>query len=156
MLSNFLMKLKLLPPLVMVIFGVFMYLLNRFLPVGDFDFFGREGLMYFIGALAFIIALIALAQFFRKSTTINPHKPENTSDLVTSGIYNYTRNPMYLALLLVLIAIGLYLQNAFNTIIIAGFVFYMNHFQIIPEEKILEKKFGKEYRLYLKAVRRWF
>lgn len=150
------MKLTIPPVVVFLVFALPMYLLARFLPVGDFDFFGREVLMYIICGLAFVIALVALIQFFRKSTTINPHKPQNTSGLVTSGIYNYTRNPMYLALLLVLIAFGLYLRNAFNAITIAVFVYYINHFQIYPEEKILEKKFGKEYRLYLKAVRRWF
>lgn len=63
---------------------------------------------------------------------------------------------MYLALLLVLVAWGLWLGNAFNTIVAAGFVSYMNVFQIIPEEKILHQVFGKEYQQYCVFVRRWF
>lgn len=63
---------------------------------------------------------------------------------------------MYLAMLLFLVAFGLRLGNAFNTLLAAGFVYYMNHFQIQTEEKALEEKFGMEYRLYRKAVRRWF
>ncbi|WP_338038964.1 hypothetical protein [Maribacter litopenaei] len=61
-----------------------------------------------------------------------------------------------MALLLVLLGFGLYLGNAFNTLVAAGFVAYMNRFQIIPEERILFDKFGKEYKTYLTATRRWF
>ena len=58
--------------------------------------------------------------------------------------------------LLVLLAFGLTLGNAFNTLVAAGFVSYMNKFQIKPEEEVLEKKFGKEYSIYCKLTRRWF
>jgi protein-S-isoprenylcysteine O-methyltransferase Ste14 len=63
---------------------------------------------------------------------------------------------MYLGLLLLLLALGLWLGNAFNTLVAAGFVSYMNHFQIQPEEDMLQQKFGKEYRFYCKLTRRWF
>lgn len=150
------MKLLVPPPLVFLIFAGMMYVLATFLPAGNFDFFGRTMLIRFVITLAFLITVLALLQFRRKKTTTNPKKPETTKKLITSGIYNYTRNPMYLSLLLVLVAIGLYLQNAFNVLLAAGFVFYMNRFQIIPEEEALKAKFGQEYRWYLKLVRRWF
>ncbi|MEM8765496.1 MAG: isoprenylcysteine carboxylmethyltransferase family protein, partial [Bacteroidota bacterium] len=76
--------------------------------------------------------------------------------LVMGGIFQYTRNPMYLAMLMLLLAWGLRLGNAFNTILAAGFVYYMNYFQIRFEEAALEKLFGKPYRLYCKNTRRWF
>jgi protein-S-isoprenylcysteine O-methyltransferase Ste14 len=63
---------------------------------------------------------------------------------------------MYLALLLLLLGWGLYLGNAFNTLLAAGFVYYMNTFQIIPEEEVLKDRFGKEYQKYCVLVRRWF
>jgi len=150
------MNIKILPPLVMVVFGCAMYLLDRFLPVGEFDFFGRGPLVYIVLAFGFLIMAIALFQFSRVKTTTNPLNPDKASTLVTRGIFNYTRNPMYLGMLLLLIAFGLKLGNAFNTILAAGFVYYMNHFQIKHEEDALTKKFGKEYKLYCKAVRRWF
>lgn len=150
------MKVKIPPALVTTAFAVFMYLLARFLPVGEFDFFGRTQLTYAALVMAFLIAMIALLQFWKTKTTIDPLQPDKASRLVSNGIFNYTRNPMYLALLLVLIAWGLYLGNAFNTLLAAGFVYYMNHFQIRREEKALSEKFGKEYQLYCKAVRRWF
>jgi protein-S-isoprenylcysteine O-methyltransferase Ste14 len=150
------MKLKIPPPLVTLIFAGACYLLAKYLPVGEFEFFGREILMYSMMGIGLIIMLIALFQFFKKKTTTNPMNPEKASSLVISGIFRYTRNPMYLGMLLFLIAFALKLGNAFNTVIVAGFVYYMNHFQIRGEEEALNKLFGKEYKIYTKATRRWF
>lgn len=133
-----------------------MYLLAKFLPVGHFDFFGRYYVMIALLCGAVVIGAIALLQFFRARTTVHPMAPAKVTRLVTSGIYHYTRNPMYLALLLILLAWGLWLGNAFNTLLAAGFVSYMNTFQIIPEEQFLTQIFGKEYQQYCVQVRRWF
>ncbi|MBC8767903.1 isoprenylcysteine carboxylmethyltransferase family protein [Arenibacter sp. BSSL-BM3] len=150
------MKLKIPPILVTFLFALFMYLLAEYLPVGYFEFFGRYYLMYLLCFLAFLIGIVSLFQFFRAKTSIDPLAPAKVSRLVTSGLYQYSRNPMYLALLLLLLAWGLYLGNAFNTLLAAGFVFYMNTFQIIPEEEVLTNKFGKEFLKYCVMVRRWF
>lgn len=150
------MKLRILPPLVMLIFACLMYVLNRFLPFGNFDFFGRKELAIFLFALAFIVMALAIFQFLRAKTTTNPINLTKTSSLVTSGIFKYTRNPMYLAMLLILLAFGLKLGNAFNTLLAAGFVYFMNYFQIENEEKALTELFNKEYTMYCKATRRWF
>jgi len=150
------MKFKIVPPLVLLIFAGIMVLLAKFLPFGQFDFFGRQQLKYFLWGLGLLILIAAAIQFKKASTTTNPLKPEKASQLIVSGIFSYTRNPMYLAMLLFLIGLGLQLENAFNTLVAAGFVYYMNHFQIKSEEKALDGLFGKEYTLYCKAVRRWF
>ena len=50
----------------------------------------------------------------------------------------------------------MYLGNAFNSLLAAGFVYYMNNFQIMPEEEALASMFGKEYQKYCVMVRRWF
>ena len=150
------MKLKLPPVLVMLVFGGLMYVLAKFLPVGDFDFFGRRELSIFLLALSVLVVFISVVQFFNARTTTNPLDPKKTSKLITTGIYKYTRNPMYLGMLLFLLAFGLQLGNAFNTLLAAGFVSYMNRFQIKHEEAALEDMFGKEYRMYCKLTRRWF
>ena len=150
------MKLKIPPALVFLIFGLLMYLLAKWLPVGYFDFFGRIYLMVLLLVLAVIVALTALFQFFKSKTTIDPTSPGKASKLVMDGIYKFSRNPMYLALLLLLIAWGLWLGNAFNTLLAAGFVGYMNRFQIVPEEEMLLQIFGKVYQQYSVKVRRWF
>ncbi len=150
------MKLKVPPVIVFLIFGLLIYLLANFLPVGYFDFFGRKYLIITLLAISGCIGAIALFQFFKSKTTVDPSNPTKTSKLVSSGIYQYSRNPMYLGLLLMLLAWGLWLGNAFNVLFAAGFVAYMNKFQIIPEEDSLSSLFGKEYTQYCILVRRWF
>lgn len=150
------MKLKVPPAVVFLVFGLLMYVLAKFLPIGYFDFFGRTYLMYGLFAIAGSIGFVSLLQFFKSKTTIDPTTPSKASKLVTSGIYEFSRNPMYLGLLLMLLAWGLWLGNAFNILLATGFVAYMNAFQIVPEEKALLKMFSKEYKQYCTLVRRWF
>jgi len=150
------MELKLPPVVVLFIFCLLMYLLDRFLPFGEFEFFGRNYLIYGLSGLAVLIGLISVGHFFSTKTTVDPTKPNKASKLVTTGIFAYSRNPMYLGLLLFLLAWGLWLGNAFNILLAAGFVSYMNRFQILPEENALTKLFGKEFLVYCKQVRRWF
>jgi len=133
-----------------------MYFLAEFLPVGYFDFFGRRYLIKALLFLAVVISCVALIQFYRAKTTTNPKNPSKASSLVTNGIYKYSRNPMYLGLLLILLGWGLWLANAFNVLLAAGFVSYMNTFQIQPEESSLTSLFGTEYKQYCIRVRRWF
>lgn len=150
------MRLRIPPALVMLIFGALMYVLAKFLPVGEFDFFGRNELAWFLFGLGFLIGIVAVTQFIITRTTTDSLHPQKTSKLITKGVFNYTRNPMYLGLLLILLAFGLKLGNAFNTLLAAGFVSYINRFQIKYEEEVLEEKFGKEYRIFCKLTRRWF
>lgn len=150
------MKLKLPPAIVFLIFGSLMYLLAEFLPVGYFDFFGRRYLIKGLLLLAVVISCVALIQFYLAKTSIDPKNPSKASSLVSNGIYKYSRNPIYLGLLLILLAWGLWLGNAFNVLLAAGFVSYMNAFQIQPEEASLTTLFGKEYKNYCIKVRRWF
>lgn len=159
MVDRFLMdrlELKLPPALIFVVFGIVMFLLDRWLPVGDFEFLGRKGLMWGLLALGLLVGGAAVIRFLRSGTSLNPHHPERSKVLVTGGVYNYTRNPMYLGLLLLLLAWGLYLANAFNTLVAALFVASMNRLQILPEERILSSKYGAAYRQYCSLVRRWF
>ncbi len=150
------MELKLPPVLVIAIFAFAMYLLNRFLPFGYFDFFGRLALVKILMVIGLGILVVCLVQFFVSKTTTDPTKPSKANKLVTGGCYKFSRNPMYLAMLLFLLAFGLKLGNAFNVLLAAGFVSYMNRFQIIPEEKILQGKFGKAFIDYCVKTRRWF
>ncbi|RIV32884.1 isoprenylcysteine carboxylmethyltransferase family protein [Flagellimonas lutimaris] len=150
------MKMKVPPALVMLVFGGLMYVLDMFLPFGDFEFFGKQELAMFLFGLGILVILISVIQFFMTRTTVDPLNPKKTSNLVTNGVYKFTRNPMYLGMLLFLLAFGLKLGNAFNTLVAAGFVSYLNRFQIKPEEEALKEMFGKEYSIYCKLTRRWF
>jgi len=149
-------KLKLPPAFVFILFGCLMFALSKGLPVGHFDFFGRDELKWICAGLGGVIGLSAVIQFLRAGTTLDPRHPEKNTELVVKGVYNYSRNPMYLGLLLFLLSWGLHLGNAFNTILAALFVAYMNRYQIAAEEEVLEKKYGNTYRGYCALVRRWF
>ena len=81
--------------------------------------------------------------------------PQESNSLVVKGIYKFTRNPMYLGFLLWLLSLGFFLGSLTSLVLVLGFVLYMSYFQIIPEESILEDKFGKNYLEYKKNVRRW-
>lgn len=150
------MKIRPAPIVVFLVFGLFMYLLACFLPVGDFDFFGRKVSYIVLAATGVLVVAVGVYQFYRAGTTVDPRDPSKSTQLVTYGLYRYSRNPMYLGLLLLLLSWGLYLGNAFNTITAALFVAYMNRFQISKEEEALSRLFGKEYQQYCLAVRRWF
>ncbi|MEX0684761.1 MAG: isoprenylcysteine carboxylmethyltransferase family protein [Balneolales bacterium] len=88
-------------------------------------------------------------------TTVNPHAPDRASTLVVFGIYRYSRNPMYLGLVLLLIAWGIFLSSVFTIPVVIGFIMYMNRYQIEPEEKSLEDRFNQDYKDYKQRVRRW-
>ena len=74
---------------------------------------------------------------------------------MSSGVYRITRNPMYLGLLLILIAWAVFLSSAWLLLGPLTFVLYMNRFQIGPEERALSAMFGNSYAEYKARVRRW-
>ena len=105
-----------------------------------------------IGAATCLSGVIS---FRRAKTSVNPTKPYATSSLVVSGIYKYTRNPMYLGFLLLLLGWATFLSNLAPFALLPAFVVYMNHFQIRPEERALGSLFAQEYHAYHARVRRW-
>ena len=100
--------------------------------------------------------LLAGAWGFRKSgTTVDPTRPGKASALVTTGVYRYTRNPMYLGFLLLLAGWAAFLSNGWSLLVLPLFVASMNRFQIGPEERVLAEMFGQEFEDYSNRVRRW-
>lgn len=109
-------------------------------------------ILFFSGIL---IVLIAGYQFRLASTTVNPLTPDATSTLVTSGLYKYSRNPMYVGFLIFLIAWGVYLANLVAFVLLPLFVLFITRLQIIPEEQVLKALFSEQYSSYASKVRRW-
>jgi protein-S-isoprenylcysteine O-methyltransferase Ste14 len=97
----------------------------------------------------------AFRAFGRARTTINPVDIDAASTLVTDGIYRYTRNPMYLGLLALLAAWAVYLGVGWALLGPMIFVAFITRFQIMPEERVLQGKFGAAYADYRARVRRW-
>ena len=149
------LELKIPPVLVTVLFAALMWLLSTITPGVAIVPILKKVLLLFFAGLAAWPGLSSVASFKKANTTVNPLNPDACSSLVVSGIYRRTRNPMYLALLLVLIGWGFYLANPFSLLAAGGFVLYINRFQILPEERALEKAFGEEFNDYREQVRRW-
>ena len=101
------------------------------------------------------IIVFGIAAFRKAETTVNPLHPDKASSLVAMGIYQYTRNPMYFGLLLILLSIGFYLQNLASMFVLPLYVWFISKYQIIPEEVALQKVFGQDYKDYQDNIRRW-
>lgn len=145
------MELKLPPPLVALMCAVMIYFLPNYAePNWVYQIFAVICLIFGIS-----VDLCALWAFRQNKTTINPLDPNKTSALTTQGIYRFSRNPMYLGLASLLSAWTFWLGNAFALLVMWGFIAYITRFQIEPEERILEQKFGKFYQEYCQKVPRW-
>jgi protein-S-isoprenylcysteine O-methyltransferase Ste14 len=110
---------------------------------------------WLIGLLAAIVCVLGVLEFKRAKTTVNPTKPQASSSLVRTGIYSRTRNPMYLGFLLILAGWATATTSLLAFFALPAFVFYMNRFQIKPEERALTSIFGEEFKAYCATVRRW-
>lgn len=105
--------------------------------------------------LGVAIALAGVTSFRKASTTVNPLKPETATCLVTSGIFQYTRNPMYLGMAVVILGWAVLLSSWLSLLGVAAFMLFIERFQIKPEEAALIECFGEQFTQYKKNVRRW-
>ncbi len=143
------------PPVVATLTATAMWAVSRFgplLPIAPSASLVAVGVLVLLGISCDVLGLWA---FRRSNTTINPMKPGKTSALVTAGIYQVTRNPMYLGLALLLSAWAFYLAAFWPFLGPVVFILYINRFQIGPEERVMREKFGDEYVAYASRVRRW-
>lgn len=132
-----------------------MWLAALALPGAAFAFPWRAQVGVAFTVFGIVIALAGVAAFRKARTTVNPTTPQASSAVVKSGVYRWSRNPMYVGFLLILIGWGVYLSNLVSALVVPLFVAYMNRFQIQPEERALTAKFGAEYTEYRQTVRRW-
>ena len=105
--------------------------------------------------LGIAIALAGVISFRKASTTVNPLKPETASCLVISGIFQYTRNPMYLGMALAILGFAILLGSWLSLLGVVAFMLFIERFQIKPEEAALTECFGEQFIQYKKHVRRW-
>ncbi len=142
------------PPLVTgAVTATGMWLVSRTLPT--LAFAPLRVVAVGLGLIGVVITALAMLSFWRVHTTVNPMKPSSASSLVTSGIYRFTRNPMYLGMLLILVGWALYLANVLAFVFLPAFILYMNRFQIEPEERALTALFRQDFLEYASRVRRW-
>lgn len=141
------------PPVVALMFIVIAYFLGRFAPLP----FSAPAILRYIGLaitfVGFLFGIGALVEFRKARTTLDPHG--SARQLVTSGIYRFTRNPIYLGFLLMVIGLPLNSGLYWGIVLAPFYVVLMNRLIVQHEEAYLEKKFGKAYTSYTARVRRW-
>jgi protein-S-isoprenylcysteine O-methyltransferase Ste14 len=149
------LELKIPPPLVAALTAVSMWGISKLPPA-----IALPELVRTVTALPMALAGAALTgagllAFRHARTTVNPMKPQSAALLVRSGVYSISRNPMYLGLLVVLVAWAAFLSTVWAPLGPLVYVLYINRFQIAPEERILSAKFGASYAEYKARVRQW-
>ena len=136
-------------------FAIAMWAFNRYCPVLRMFPEPWNRLGWVVIAIAPIAPIAALIQFQRVHTTVNPHKPETATTLVSSGVYAWTRNPMYLGLLILLLGWAIKLGTLSPLLGPLLFVPLIQCVQIRPEEHALRMQFGTDYERYAQRVNRW-
>jgi protein-S-isoprenylcysteine O-methyltransferase Ste14 len=143
------------PPLIALICAGGMWYLARHTFVVGFAADVRVAAALVVCVVGFVVMLAGVISFRAAKTTVNPLKPETATSLVTNGVYRYTRNPMYLGMLLVLLAWAIYLSAPAALMGPIAFWLYIQRFQIQPEERALVAMFGSAFTDYMSRVRRW-
>ena len=145
------------PPVVGILTIVIGYALGQYVPLMD-DFLLPAPARYIVGGAIVVVAgylfgYLPIKQFGKIEQ--DPKPWTTTPEILVDGIYKYTRNPMYLMMVLVCIGFSIILDEVWVLILapVCGFVIYLT--AIRHEEVYLEEKFGDSYREYKKNVRRW-
>lgn len=149
------LELKVPPVAVALLAGAGMWLAASVLPSLAFPFPYQQIVAAVLAVAGGVVAGLGVVSFRRAQTTVNPIKPQAASSLVTTGIYRFSRNPMYLGILLGLAGVAAFLANAATLIFLPAFIMYMNRFQITPEERVLSAMFGPDFTAYRQRVRKW-
>ena len=149
------LELKVPPPILALCLALLMWFASSLVSPVAVPFGVRVGVALALVVIGQSISISGMVSFRRAKTTMNPIKASAASSLVTSGVYRYTRNPMYLGLSVTLMAWAVFLSNLLALVAVPLFVLYISRFQIRPEERVLSSLFGAEYAAYKQRVRRW-
>jgi protein-S-isoprenylcysteine O-methyltransferase Ste14 len=146
-------KLRIQPPLLLVIHVVLAFGLAWFIPLPLTVPPFLEAAGFGLAILGFLLGAGALIAFRRARQ--KPNSRDLDSGLVTSGIYGYSRNPVYLGFVLLLIGLLLDSGTYWGMLLAPMLVILLNQLVIQPEEEYLARKFGEQFDRYRAKVRRW-
>src|SRR5215212_5294539 len=134
------------PPVVALLFIALAYFLGRFVPIPFVVPMVVRNIGLLLTFIGFLLGVGAFIEFRRVRTTLDPHG--SAKQVVTSGIYRFTRNPIYLGFLLMVIGLPLNSGYYWGIILAPLYMLVMNGLIIRHEEAYLEKKFGNAYSGY--------
>lgn len=144
-----------LPPIVLLLFLLAGVGLQKLFPLGG----GRAAIESVIAGnvlmvLGFAIAVLAAREMGRARTSIHPAKA--AAALVTTGVFQRSRNPIYLSFIFFMVGCGLAIANPWMILLAPVLLFYLQERIVKREENYLTQRFGPEYIEYRNKVRRWF
>ncbi|TEU00267.1 MAG: isoprenylcysteine carboxylmethyltransferase family protein [Anaerolineales bacterium] len=144
---------KVLPPTYLLVAIILSLLLHFTFPVATIV----QNPLNLIGLFPLMVGvalnLIADRDFKRNQTTVKPYEESGT--LLTEGVYRYSRHPMYLGFVLILLGISLFLGSISPNVIVIIFAILMEIVFIRVEEEMLNETFQEEWRQYKSKVRKW-
>ena len=143
------------PPLVWMAAAAAMWTVARRLSPSPAATAGRTAVALFLGVIALGIIGLGIHAFRRARTTMSPLNIQGAVTVVSSGVFGFTRNPMYVGLTALLVAWAVHLASPWALFGPAVFALFIDRFQIQPEERALRSKFGTAYEEYRARVRRW-
>ena len=147
------MQNKIPPPIITLFFGLCIYFSRDYFL--SYEYKLLDILSYIFYFSGFFVLVLAVSLFKKQNTTVNPIKIENASSLVTSGVFEYSRNPMYLGMALILLGLTLMFNMIGGILFTLLFTIYITKFQIKPEEEVMERLFGEDFLKYKQNVRMW-
>jgi protein-S-isoprenylcysteine O-methyltransferase Ste14 len=142
-----------LPPLYFALAIVCMLVLHRWLPIADLidPPWSRLGWIMVVAGVA--LAVWGRQRFARAGTNVVPFTPSTA--LVTDGPFRFTRNPMYLGMMLVLLGGFVIAGTLGSLLVVPVFVWWIRHRFVLREEEHMRAHFGADYEAYRRRVRRW-
>ena len=145
---------KILPPTYLLIAMIAMLVLHFLFPVAWIvpPVWNLLGLVFLVAGVS--MNLIADKAFHQAGTTVKPF--EESSTLVTDGVFKISRNPIYLGFVLILTGTSMLLRSLSPFLIIFAYAFLVDRKFIRVEEGMLAKKFGSSWEQYKSRTRRWF
>ena len=143
------------PPVAFAMAAIAMWWIGSSFEIGHYPLAYRTVVGIALIVAGLVIVAISLRSFAVAGTTPNPMQPNKASELVTSGIYSISRNPMYVGDAIMLAGIAVWVGSVLDLAPLAIFIAYIDRFQIAAEEQALAMIFGDHYAAYCRRVRRW-
>lgn len=142
---------KLLPPVLVAILLILMLALHAWVPLLIIG--GNTYVAAALGLLGLALLIGGSSTFARIGTNIKTFNDPNK--IVTSGLFRFSRNPMYLGFTLLLFGVATWLGSLVAYLLALSFFIIANLWYIPFEERKMEEVFGEEYRNYKSQTRRW-
>jgi protein-S-isoprenylcysteine O-methyltransferase Ste14 len=147
-------KRKIIPPVYLAVTLALMFVMNRYFPLYQYSYppFAFSGIILVLFGIT--MAGISAHMFRTAETGLEPFDEATT--LVSGGFYQYTRNPMYMGMFLMLIGVAILFGSVGALLPVPVFVLIIRNNFVVGEERFMEATFGQHYLQYKAEVRRWF